>query len=132
MQEFGPCGVLKGEFIGVDLECISDRGVHDGLRSLSKWSLNRSGFYELGLALTQRKANRADPLDVQAGLDCQRGGLADGETSPEVEVFEGSPEVTLNTSLLLGMRPSREKSKLRTRKFSPNEAFDCASLLLPS
>ena len=59
-QKLGPSGVRDGEFVGIYFECAHDAG----LRPSTKWSLGGGGLDKLSVAFSQRKADRADPVDV--------------------------------------------------------------------
>jgi hypothetical protein len=64
LQKLIPSGVFERELVGVYFESISDGSVHDGLCPFAERSLGGDGLDKLSVALTEWKANHADPLDM--------------------------------------------------------------------
>ena len=88
---------MEREFVWVDFECVPD-----GLRAFAEWSLSGGGLDKLGVAVAERQANHADPLNMQTGEGCGRKRVADGEFALEIEIgFQDTLEVTLESRLLL-------------------------------
>ena len=59
-EKLYPSGVRDGEFVGAYFECAHDAG----FRPSTKWSLGGGDLDKLSVTFTQRKADRADPVDV--------------------------------------------------------------------
>ena len=86
MQKIGPGGISERKFVWVDFERIPDGGVHDGLRAFAEWSLGGGGLNKLGVAVAEREANHADPLNMQTGESYGRKRVADGEFALEIKI----------------------------------------------
>ena len=127
-QKFVPSGVLEAELVGVNFECISDGSIDDGFRSFTKRGLCGSGFDKLSITFAQRKADRADPLNVQTRQGCRWESLAEGKFSLEIKVsLKDILEVVLRVPLVVRDVTRDGRSKFRTRKFPPIENSDGAS-----
>ena len=115
MQEVGPGGIFEREFVGVYFERVPDGGVHDGLRPFAEWSLGGGGLDKLGVAVAEREANHADPLNMQTGEGCRRKSVADGEAAGEIEIgFKDTLEVVLKISFVVKSATAEGKGGFRT------------------
>ena len=122
MQEVGPGGIFERELVGVYFESVPDGRVHDGLCPFAEWSLSGGGLDKLGVAVAEREANHADPLNMQTGEGCRRKSVADGEAACEIEIrLKDTLKVVLKISFIVrsvtgeGKEGSAPEDFLRTK-----------------